>query len=159
MIQFGHNDGGPLNRGRARASLKGTGDESEIVVMERNGAQEEVHTYGYYLRQYIRQAKNRGAIPVVLSHTPGNSWEGEKMIRNSETYAKWSQEVAAEEGVLYIDLNSLIADRCEEMGQEKTNTLFKDRVHTSYEGAILFGKTLIEGIKTNPQFTLNQYIK
>ncbi len=32
FIQFGHNDGGPLNRGRARASLKGTGDESEIGV-------------------------------------------------------------------------------------------------------------------------------
>jgi rhamnogalacturonyl hydrolase YesR/lysophospholipase L1-like esterase len=159
FIQFGHNDGGPLNRGRARASLKGTGDESEIVVMERNGAQEEVHTYGYYLRRYIRQAKNRGAIPVVLSHTPGNSWEGDKMIRNSDTYAKWSKEVAAQEGVLYIDLNSLIADKCEEMGKEKTNELYKDRVHTSYEGAILFGKTLIEGIKATPKLTLNQYIK
>ncbi|MFV0312807.1 MAG: SGNH/GDSL hydrolase family protein, partial [Dysgonomonas sp.] len=31
FIQFGHNDGGPLNTGRARASLNGTGDESQVV--------------------------------------------------------------------------------------------------------------------------------
>lgn len=159
FIQFGHNDGGPLNRGRARASLKGTGDESEIVVMESNGGQEEVFTYGNYLRKYIRQAKSRGAIPVVLSHTPGNSWEGDKMIRNSETYGKWSREVAEQEGVYYIDLNNLIAEKCEEIGKEKTNELYKDRVHTSYDGAILFGKTLIEGIKSTPKLSLNQFIK
>lgn len=158
FIQFGHNDGGPLNRGRARASLKGTGNESEIVVMERNGGQEEVFTYGKYLRKYIRQAKSRGAIPVVLSHTPGNSWDGDKIMRNNETYGKWSREIAEQEGVFYIDLNNLIAEKCEELGKEKTNELFKDRVHTSYDGAVLFGKILIEGVKSTPQLSLNQYI-
>src|SRR5262245_59621238 len=28
LMQFGHNDGGPLGDGRARASLKGNGDET-----------------------------------------------------------------------------------------------------------------------------------
>ena len=159
FIQFGHNDGGPLHTGRARASLKGTGDESQWVIMERNGGHEEVFTFGHYLRLYIRQAKARGAIPVVLSHTPGNSWEGERMIRNSDTYGRWSKEVAETEGVLYIDMNDLIATKCETMGKEETNALFKDRVHTSREGAMLFGKTLIEGIRMIPEFQLNQYIK
>ena len=159
FIQFGHNDGGPLNTGRARASLKGTGDESQWVIMERNGGHEEVFTYGHYMRLYIRQAKARGAIPVVLSHTPGNSWEGNRMLRNNDTYGKWSKEVADQEGVLYIDLNNLIAEKCEEMGKEKTGSLFKDRVHTSYDGAILFGKILIEGIQSVPELSLNQYIK
>ena len=159
FIQFGHNDGGPLHTGRARASLKGTGDESQWVIMERNSGHEEVFTFGHYLRLYIRQAKARGAIPVVLSHTPGNSWEGERMIRNSDTYGRWSKEVAETEGVLYIDMNDLIATKCETMGKEGTNALFKDRVHTSREGAMLFGKTLIEGIRMIPEFQLNQYIK
>ena len=159
FIQFGHNDGGPLHTGRARASLKGIGDESQWVIMERNGGHEEVFTYGHYLRLYIRQAKARGAIPVVLSHTPGNSWEGDRMLRNSDTYGKWSKEVAEEEGVRYIDLNDLIANQCEAMGKEQTNELYKDRVHTSREGALLFGKTLIEGIRSTPDFQMNQLIK
>ncbi|RNC65960.1 rhamnogalacturonan acetylesterase [Proteiniphilum sp. X52] len=158
FIQFGHNDGGPLNTGRARASLKGIGDESQTVVMERNGNPEEVFTFGHYLRIYIRQAKARGAIPIVLSHTPGNTWDGNKMVRNNETYGKWSREVAEQEGILFIDMNYLIATKCETLGKEKTNELFKDRVHTSYEGAILNCEALIEGIRTVPGLSLNQYI-
>lgn len=159
FIQFGHNDGGPLNTGRARASLKGTGTESEVVIMERTGGPEEVFTFGHYLRIYVRQAKAKGAIPILLSHTPGNSWENGKMIRNNETYGKWSREIAEQEDVLFIDMNDLIAKKCESLGQEKTKELFIDRVHTSREGAILNCEALIEGIKMNPHFGLNKYIK
>ena len=159
FIQFGHNDGGPLNTGRARASLKGTGENSETVIMERTGGPEEVFSFGHYLRIYIRQAKAVGAIPVVLSHTPGNSWEGAKMIRNNDTYGKWSKEVAEQEGVIFIDMNDIVARKCESMGQDKTNELYKDRVHTTYEGAILNCKSLIEGIKSKSDFDLIKYIK
>lgn len=159
FIQFGHNDGGPLNTGRARASLKGIGNESETVIMERNGGPEEVFTFGHYLRMYVRQAKAKGAIPVILSHTPGNSWENGKMIRNSETYGKWSKEVAEQEGVLFIDMNDLAAKKCEAIGQEKTKELFIDRVHTSREGALLNCEALIEGIKANPDFGLIKFVK
>ena len=61
-------------------------------------------------------------------------------MRNNETYGKWSREIAEQEGVFYIDLNNLIAEKCEELGKEKTNELFKDRVHTSYDGAVLLVK-------------------
>lgn len=158
FIQFGHNDGGPLNTGRARASLKGSGNESQTVIMERNGGPEEVFTFGHYLRIYIRQAKARGAIPVVLSHTPGNTWNGDKMVRNDETYGKWSKEVAEQERVLFIDMNDLIAIKCEALGKEKVNALFKDRVHTSHEGAILNCEALTEGIKAIPGLDLKKYI-
>jgi lysophospholipase L1-like esterase len=81
------------------------------------------------------------------------------MIRNSDTYGKWSKEVAEEEGAGYIDMNDLIATKCEAMGKEQANVLFMDRVHTSRDGALLFGKTLIEGIQATPDLQLNQYIK
>lgn len=158
FIQFGHNDGGPLNTGRARASLKGTGNESQAVIMKKTGEAEEVFTYGHYLRTYIRQTKAKGAIPVVLSHTPGNSWMGDKMIRNSDTYGKWSKEVAQQEEAFYIDLNDLIANKCEVLGKEKMGELFKDRVHTTYQGAILNCEALIEGITAIPELGLNEYI-
>ncbi|MHB9056696.1 MAG: rhamnogalacturonan acetylesterase [Paludibacteraceae bacterium] len=159
FIQFGHNDGGPLNTGRARASLKGTGNESETVIMESTGGPEEVFTFGHYLRIYIRQAKAKGAIPVVLSHTPGNTWIGNKMVRNNNTYGKWSKEVARQEGVFYIDMNDLIAKRYETLGQEKAKEFYKDRVHTSYDGAILNCNALIEGIKSIPELGFSKFIK
>ncbi|MCI1648899.1 MAG: GDSL-type esterase/lipase family protein, partial [Bacteroides sp.] len=98
LIDFGHNDGGPYNTGRARASIKGTGNDTLNVVMERDGSHETIHTYGYYIRKYIRQAKTKGATVIVTSHTPGNRWTDDKMNRCTDTYAKWSQEVAKQEG-------------------------------------------------------------
>lgn len=159
FIQFGHNDGGPLNMGRARASLKGSGNESETVIMESTGGLEEVFTFGHYLRLYVRQAKAHGAIPIVLSYTPGNRWTGEKMDRCDETYGKWSKEVAEQEGVLFIDLNDRTARKCEALGIEKTKKLYKDSVHTSYDGAIMNCKSVIEGLLSLPDCSLNKYIK
>lgn len=158
LIQFGHNDGGPLATGRARASLKGTGDESQTVIMERHGGPETVYTFGHYLRLYIRQAKARGAKVMVLSHTPGNSWEGDRVIRNDQTYGKWSEEIATQEGAAYIDMNNLLAGKYEAMGKEATATCFVDRVHTTFDGAVLSARTAAEAIARFADSDLKDYI-
>lgn len=159
FIQFGHNDGGPLNTGRARASLKGTGDEFETVIMERNGGPEEVFTYGHYLRLYIRQAKAVGAIPIVLSPTPGNRWTDGKANRMTASYTQWAKEVAQQEGVEFIDLNDISADKLDKLGETQGRLLFKDSVHTTEEGALINGESVIEGLKNISGFSLNQYLK
>ena len=158
FIQFGHNDGGPLNTGRARASLNGTGEESQVVIMEQTGGPEEVFTYGHYLRIYIRQAKAVGAIPVVLSPTPGNKWADGKIKRMTDTYTKWAKEVAGQEGVKFIDLNARTADKLNAMGEGKAKLLFIDSVHTTHDGAIINGQSVIEGLTDLAGFSLNQYI-
>jgi rhamnogalacturonan acetylesterase len=56
LIQFGHNDGGPLDTERARGSLPGTGEETKEITTA-SGAKEVVHTYGWYLRKFIVEAK------------------------------------------------------------------------------------------------------
>lgn len=160
FIQFGHNDGGPLNTGRARASLPGTSDEKQAVVMERNGGTEEVYTFGGYLRKYIREAKARGAKVIVLSHTPGNRWtEDGKMLRCENTYGKWSREVAQEEGVFFIDLNDRAARKYEAIGKEGTKEYFKDNVHTTKGGALLHGESVVEGLRDLPDCDLKEYLK
>ncbi|MCC8173098.1 MAG: rhamnogalacturonan acetylesterase [Odoribacter sp.] len=160
LIQFGHNDGGTLNTGRARASLKGTGDEMETVIMERTGGPETVYTFGYYLRRYIRQSKAQGAIPVVLSPTPVNRWTGERINRYNETYTRWAREVAEQEGVGFIDLNELTAVKYEKMGKEAAQEkMFKDSVHTSQEGALLNCESVCEGIRQLENLNLKQYLK
>lgn len=159
LIDFGHNDGGPKNTGRARASLPGTGDNSEKVVMERDGSTEEVFSFGHYLRLYIRQAKAKGAHVIVLSHTPGNRWTGNRMNRCDQTYGKWSKEVAEQEGIGFIDLNNLSASKFETMGKDKTASYYADSVHNTQQGAVLNAESVVEGIKALPDCNLKDYLK
>ena len=137
LMQFGHNDGGPLGDGRARASLKGNGDETQDVDNKTTGKKETVHTYGWYLRKYITDAKAKGATSIVLSPIPRNIWKDGKVARASNDYGKWAAEAARSEGALFINLNEIIAGHYEEIGQPKVaETYFTptDHTHTTPEG-------------------------
>src|SRR5262245_31275476 len=50
LIQFGHNDGGPVDRPPRRGSLPGLGDETQEVDNPA-GQKETIHTYGWYMRK------------------------------------------------------------------------------------------------------------
>ena len=95
LIQFGHNDGGPPDKDRARGSLPGTGDESKEFTLP-NGKQEVVHTFGWYLRKFIAETKAKGATPIVLSLTARNIWANGRVERGSGSFGRWSAEVACE---------------------------------------------------------------
>jgi unsaturated rhamnogalacturonyl hydrolase len=159
LIQFGHNDGGPLNTGRARASLKGIDENAETVIMAATGGPEEVFSFGHYLRTYIRQAKAKGAYPIVLSPTPRNIWKGGKMERMSESYALWARQVAEAEKVPFVDLNHLAAVKTEAMGESKGKSLFFDAAHTNQEGAVLNAESLVEGLKSLKGSDIRKYLK
>src|SRR5689334_14788892 len=104
LMQFGHNDGGPLADGRARASLKGNGDETQDVDNKTTSKKETVHTYGWYLRKYITDAKAKGATPIVLSPIPRNIWKDGQVARAANDYGKWAAEAAKSESALFINL-------------------------------------------------------
>ncbi|RXK54553.1 GDSL family lipase [Oleiharenicola lentus] len=138
VIQFGHNDGGSLDKDpRARVSLPGTGEETQEVDNAATGQKETVHTNGWYLRKFVREARAAGVTPVLCSLVPRKIWKDGKMTRATAGSAVWAREVAAQEGVAFVDLNGLVADRYDELGWDKTNLLFADEhTHTSREGAI-----------------------
>jgi len=66
LIQFGHNDGGAPDQPPARGDLPGTGDEAKQFTMP-DGKTELVHTYGWYIRKFVQDAKAKGAHPIVMS--------------------------------------------------------------------------------------------
>ena len=150
IMQFGHNDNGPLDEGKARASLKGNGDDTREVTLKETGAMETVHSYGRYLRRYISDAKAKGATPVVCSLVPRNIWDGGKVVRASESYCRWAREAAEQAGAFFIDLNESAARKLEALGQEKVPPLFTsaDHTHTSPAGAALNAKCVAEGIRS-----------
>ena len=148
LMQFGHNDGGPLDDARARASLKGVGLEWQVVTNQATGKVETVHTYGWYLRKYISDAKARGATPIVLSLVPRKIWREGKVVRATNDYGKWAAAAAREEAVAFVDLNDIVARHYETLGEEKVNGLFGDEhTHTTPEGAELNARCVVEGLR------------
>ncbi len=147
LIQFGHNDGGPLDTGRARGSLPGVGEETREVARA-DGRKEVVYTFGHYLRGFIADAKAKGVTPVLLSLTVRNIWKDGKVERGSGKFGQWAAEVARSEGVAFIDVTSIIADRYEALGQEKVQPLFGgDHTHTSPAGAEANAAAVVAGLK------------
>src|SRR6267142_1840260 len=54
IMQFGHNDGGPLDdTARARGSIRGIGDDSTQIYNPIRKVQEVVHSYGWYMCKYV----------------------------------------------------------------------------------------------------------
>jgi|ERR1019366_1329223 lysophospholipase L1-like esterase len=160
LMQFGHNDGEPVNSGRARASLKGIGEDTQEIVDAKTGKKEVVHTYGWYLRKYCADAKAKGATPIVLSPIPRNLWKDDKVARASKDYGKWSAESAQAEGVAFVDLNEVIARHYEKLGEEKVKSLFfGDHTHTSPAGGKLNADSVVEGLRGLKDCPLCKYLK
>ncbi len=150
ILQFGHNDDGPLDdAARARGTIKGTGDETKEIDNPITKQHEVVHTYGWYLRRFIVEARAAGATPIVCSPIPRKIWRDGKIARNSEDYGKWAAEIAAAEGAPFVDLNEIIAQRYDALGPQKVEPLFADEhTHTSRAGAELNAECVVVGLKT-----------
>jgi lysophospholipase L1-like esterase len=147
LIQFGHNDGGPLDTGRARGSLPGLGEETREVTTP-EGRREVVHTFGWYNRKLISDVKAKGATPIILSLTVRNIWKEGRVERGSGRFREWAEEVARSQGVQFVDVTSLVADRYEALGEEKVRALFgPDHTHTSPAGAEFNAAAVVAGLK------------
>lgn len=161
IMQFGHNDSGPLDdTARARGTIKGTGEESKEVYNPIMKKQEVVYTYGHYIRQYIRDAKAKGAIAIVCSPIPRNDWKEGKVTRSVESYAGWAQQTAKQEGACFIDLNNLVATQYETLGADAVKAFFPgDHTHTAREGAELNAQIVAAALKEIKPEGLANYIK
>ncbi|MEN6427353.1 MAG: rhamnogalacturonan acetylesterase [Phycisphaerales bacterium] len=149
LIQFGHNDGGPINDDRrARGSLPGLGDETQEIHNRVTNADEVVHTYGWYIRRFIADTRGKGATPVVLSLTVRNIWDEGKVERGSGRFNQWSAEIARSEGVAFVDLTNIIADQYELLGAIRVASFFpRDHTHTSVEAANLNAALVVSGLR------------
>ena len=137
LIEFGHNDGGAPDKPPFRGSLPGLGEET-LTVTSPKGEQETVHTFGWYIRKFVADAKAKGATPILLSPTVRNIWTGDTVERAMGRFGQWSQEIAVSENIAFIDHANTIADTYERLGPEKVKQYFpQDHTHTSAEGANL----------------------
>lgn len=97
MMQFGHND----------ASERHT----ERYV--------NIEGYKEFLRLFVQQSKDKGAIPIVLTPVARNyPWKDGQLHSVHGEYPDAAKEVAAEQSVQLIDLNTLSMQHFTRRGQE-----------------------------------------
>lgn len=161
IMQFGHNDAGPLDdTARARGTIRGIGEESKEIYNPITKKQEVVHSYGWYMRKYVQDTKSKGAIPIVCSLIPRNMWKDGKVQRSQDSYAKWAADIAREEGAYFIDLNSLIADRYDAMDTAKVASFFYgDHTHTNEAGAKMNVSVIVNELKRINPGKLKKYLR
>lgn len=153
VIQLGHNDSAPYNdNSRARGTIKGVGEETEEIDNLLTKQHEVVHSYGWYIRKYVREARAAGATPIVCSLTPRKTWQDGKIGRSgADGYGGWARQVAEQEGVAFIDVNDLVATRYEALGPGKVEPLFGDaNLHTSLAGAKVNAEIVAAALRTLP---------
>lgn len=123
IIELGHNDNGPYDSGRARASIPGIGKDSLNVTIQETGVQETVYSYGEYMRRFVQDVKAKGAHPILFSLTPRNAWEDKDstvITRVNHTFGLWAKQIAEEQKIPFIDLNDITARKFEKFGKEKS---------------------------------------
>jgi lysophospholipase L1-like esterase len=160
IMQFGHNEGSKPDTSKAgyRGVLKGTGDET-VELTWPDSTKETVHTYGWYLKKFITDAKAKGATPIVASMIPRNIFKDGKVVRANTDYGKWAMEVAAANGAFFVDLNAISADKYDVLGPDKVKNFFPgDHTHTNKEGAEINAASVVEGLRKIKDCTLNNYL-
>ena len=155
IISIGHNDNGPYDSGRARASIPGVGNDTLNVTIKETGEKETVYTYGGYMRKYINDVRAQGGNPILMSLTPRNAYDEKgKIVRKPHT--QWLIQVAAEEGVPFVDLNEISGQKLDTYGKWKTNYhFFLDKIHTSRFGAMMNARSAAEGLMASHNPALN----
>jgi rhamnogalacturonan acetylesterase len=159
LFQFGHNDSGPLDDpARARGTIPGVGNESKEIENPILKRHETVHTYGWYMRQYVVDTIAKGATPIICSPIPRKIWKDGKVVRNADNYGGWAREIAMQQHIAFIDLNAIIAEHYDQLGQQEVEPLFADpHTHTSWAGAVLNAKCVVAGLKALPHDPLAAY--
>ena len=126
LIQFAHND-------QKRESLKAMGG------------------YAQNLRKYVKEIREKGAIPVIITPLSRTTWRGTDGGFNDllADYAKACKVVGEELDVPVIDLHAKSVKFITSVGLEDSTRYFypKDWTHTNDCGAFLMANYVIEEIK------------
>ena len=156
LLQFGHNDIGDMTSKKGRAVIASAQDTCHVYQIEDDGRYELIYSFGWYLKKFIDDVREKGATPVLLSLTPRNEWPNGKIERRDDSYGRWYRDVVAETGVDFVDIHNISADFLDkkfaskdpEKCKQKAAVYFNhDHTHTSYQGALMNAKSLAKGLK------------
>ncbi|WP_304235756.1 rhamnogalacturonan acetylesterase [Jiulongibacter sediminis] len=163
IIQFGHNDDWALNDTiRARGTIDGIGEEFEEIDNLLTHKHEVVHSFGWYLRKYVNEAKAKGVEVFICSPIPFNRYDGEGLIpRKPDFYPVWASQVAEQTETHFINLHEMTAQVYDKLGYEIVKKAYftdKDDVHTNRQGAHLNAGHVVKGVEETDS-SLKNFLK
>lgn len=167
LIQFGHNDTGHIDSQKERAVIATAKDTCHVYKMASDGQYKVIYSFGWYLKKFIQDVREKGGTPILVSLTPRNRWhegkgetvgehypvkekKGKMYIerRNDNTYGMWYRQVAEETGCAFLDVHNITANALQKMGKEKAAAMYnRDHTHTSLAGAQLNAQSVAKGLK------------
>jgi lysophospholipase L1-like esterase len=159
IIQFGHND--TFSKiSTARYDLPGLGDETQQIEEPKTKKPYTLHTYGYYMRSMISEAKAAGAKVIVLGSVPRCNWKNSSVIRDEGQHVTWAKQVASEQSVQFVDVNDAIARVYEKIGPERIKARYfpQDNTHTNPDGAKLSAAVITLGLANLKDPTIDLFI-
>ncbi len=133
LIQFGHNDAAEGKR------------ERYVPVSD----------FPKYLETYAKTAREKGAVPVLISPVClcpcEENREGEKgeIAGKLPAYREAMERYAKKEGIPFVDMYRLTEEFCEKAGEAEARKLYrKDLVHLSEFGADQYAGILADHLKS-----------
>jgi len=150
IMQFGANDNGA-------ASIPGVGDETR----DSNGTT--LHSFGWYMTQFVKETRAQGATPIIASLTPRKTWNADstRLVGDRVKHAGWAAQVAKATDTPFVDLNELICVKYGQIGRDKVDALFSpapaESLHTGWDGAVVNAECVISGLKALKDDPLANY--
>ncbi len=164
LIQMGDNDSSPvLDDTRCRGTIPGIGNENRDIYNPVQHRKELVHTYGWYMRKYVTDARAKGMIPLICSPVPRlpkhtvNAGDVDKV-----GYVRWSAEIARQEHVFFIPLNHLVLTNYIGMTPQEIKARYfttHDNTHASPAGAMLNASEVVAGLRALKDCPLKDFLK
>lgn len=164
LIGFGHND--------PSGSLRGNGEELGVLppraplspaVAAQLGIPTPpaspprpatppalVHSFGWYLREYVRQIRVLGATPIIMSRIPLGRFADGKVTADGRDYATWAKEAADQVEAPFIPLFDLVTEAWNKLGQEKVRGEYfpqGESGHPNWKGAVLISGLVADAIR------------
>lgn len=150
LMQFGHNDAAK-NKPERYVDIQG---------------------YKEFLRLYVVQSRQKGAVPIILTPVPRNyPWENGVLNDVHGAYDRAPREVSREMGVPLIDLNTLARTKFTKKGKEFVSKNYfmnlppdvyqaypegeNDNTHFQVEGAKVVAQIVFDAIKRLDQRTIS----
>lgn len=111
--------------------------------------------YKATLKRWVRQAREKGGIPVLVTPMNRHTFEGRTVTNSLREYPEMVRQAAAEEHAALIDLNAMSKELYENLGPRESIRLFKhnadltrfDGTHHSPYGAYELARCVVEGLR------------
>jgi len=161
IIQFAHNDekckGEDVYEANAKLRAEGKDTLTDMRGTEPNTS------YKAFLRTYIREAREMGVTPILMSPICRAYFkdgkindEGKHVLAENKNYVRSMREVAEETGVPFLDMTARSQELYEQQGKDFCMAHYfncGDKTHTSAEGGMAIASLAYELISQAPELS------